>query len=193
MSQTVNIPLREPILTSSFSSSLTLFMILFVTYNKVCYLQKTSVWKYNELFSNVNYHLEKAALNIKVRYAIFKLKILHYLSKRTSAIWFAVEILRKIKPLKWWSSSCSTWDYQFYRSPILATSCLTDFSSSNSIMSCELSILKENENWKNWEKSSSLQRKLVVEKQGLPVLKLLKTSADQNNLQNPNYEKTLNC
>lgn len=60
-------------------------------------------------------------------------------------------------------------------------------------MSCELSILKENENWKNWEKSSSLQRKLVVEKQGLPVLKLLKTSADQNNLQNPNYEKTLIC
>lgn len=80
MSQTVNIPLHEPILTSSFSSSLTLFMILFVTYNKVCYLQKTSVWKYSELFSNVNYHLEKAALNIKVQYAIFKLKTLHYLT-----------------------------------------------------------------------------------------------------------------
>lgn len=60
-------------------------------------------------------------------------------------------------------------------------------------MSCELSILKENENWKNWEKSSSLQRKLVVEKQGQPVLKLLKTFADQNNLQIPNYEKTFIC
>ena len=60
-------------------------------------------------------------------------------------------------------------------------------------MSCELSILEENENWKNWKKSSSLQRNLVVEKQGLPVLKLLKTFADQNNLQIPNYEKTLIC